>query len=51
MNEHTEDPGHHHIIKMRSTTTTDLGGHLDRTTLTLTLLGAALLGLLALLQR
>ena len=34
---------------MRSTTT-DLGGHLDRTTLVLTLLGLMLLGLLAFLR-
>lgn len=49
--ERTRDPSHHHDTKMRTTSTTHLGWHLDRTTLILTLIGVALLGLLALLQR
>ena len=49
----SRDPTHHDDIQMRTTTTTTthFSAHRDRTTFILAVLGACLLGLLALLQR
>ena len=46
----SQDPPHPTQTKMR-TSTTHLGGHLDKTTVILTIVGIALLGLLALINR